>query len=304
MSFRYWIIAAAFVLTCQAFVARSEEQPINQNAESNGQQAGQEQSAHPGFPVRILEEPEESESAKRQQREAEQREIEDLKAQQRAADAAYYAAWLAGGQTILAACGTIALLYSLWLTRRATGAAIESANAARDSVRAGRAWLSFDRISSGPIADSIIRTNDGDTFVATGIWFEFGISNNGQTPAQHARLFNEYRLLNAGDDIPEFNIAIPDGYWGAMVSVGQGLKANVVLNDSESADISDGSKRLILYGKAIYFDMFSDTKKIEDRRTTEFCFEVLHRRGYEVRPDGSKLPKIDYIAVGKQNSQT
>ena len=160
----------------------------------------------PGFAVRILEEPELSESAKREQSEATQREKDDLVAQQLAAESAYRNLWIALSQTIIAVFGTVALIYSLYLNRKATRAAesavkvtekavalAEAANEATAKSNAiavhnaridQRAWVILEIVSIGPVRRqkdrqiqvrvNVIAKNTGKT-PATGLCFNMAI---------------------------------------------------------------------------------------------------------------------------------
>jgi hypothetical protein len=106
---------------------------------------GQQDAGRFSVPVRIIEDPIEAERAERRAERAEKREADDLITQQRSAAAAERGAdaaesqkaatWL---QTSLAAVGTAALLYTLWLTRRSVEAANRAARAAEVSVKLAR----------------------------------------------------------------------------------------------------------------------------------------------------------------------
>jgi hypothetical protein len=106
---------------------------------------GQQDAGRFSVPVRIIEDPIEAERAEQRAERAEKREADDLITQQRSAAAAERGAdaaesqkaatWL---QTSLAAVGTAALLYTLWLTRRSVEAANRAARAAEVSVKLAR----------------------------------------------------------------------------------------------------------------------------------------------------------------------
>lgn len=176
--FGMFIVAVGLVFAFPLLGQQSPEQPVDQQAETQGQQERQSGATSPSLPVRILEEPEQSEDAKRQQREAEQREIKDLEAQQLAANSAYRAFLIGAAQTIIAIVGTGALIYSLYLNRLATNAAVAGAEAARDTVndtrRIGEAQV---RAYVAVTGASIKVYGDG------GYHFSVNIENSGQSPA-------------------------------------------------------------------------------------------------------------------------
>lgn len=170
MSFRAWVFIATLgiAFASVANAQGSEEQPIDQNTEGQGQQPSEAKPTPPGFPIRILEEPEQSEGAKREQQEASQREIDDLQAQNLAAESAQGAYRVGIAQTALAFFGTLALIYSLYLNRRATNAAVDAVKVSeRTGVAQVRAYVGFGtseiRFTGGPITTDIIFKNFGQS---------------------------------------------------------------------------------------------------------------------------------------------
>lgn len=81
-------------------------------------------------PVRIIENPIEAKRTEEREERAEKREADDLVAQQRAALAAERAAGAAWAQAALTFAGTVALIWTLLLTRRSVALARQSADAA------------------------------------------------------------------------------------------------------------------------------------------------------------------------------
>lgn len=84
MPTRYWIIAIALGLTFTTtqLSAQSANEAVENQANGDRQDGSRKQQASPlGIPVRILEQPEQAEDAKRQREEAGQREKENLIAQ-------------------------------------------------------------------------------------------------------------------------------------------------------------------------------------------------------------------------------
>jgi hypothetical protein len=117
-------------------------------------------------PVRIIESPDEAQHTIQLQHDNSERELRNLFAQESVAKSTEKIVWLTILQCILAAIGTIALIYSLLLNRIATQAALHAAQAARDTVnissetakRELRAYVSVDPTKIGTVMiDKIIR---------------------------------------------------------------------------------------------------------------------------------------------------
>jgi hypothetical protein len=107
--------------------AASAEQVVPNQTTTVGQETERQDNASPlSLPVRIIKNPEQSETDKRSEKEAQQRDIEDLAAQQLMAKATDEIVWLSKLQLFLTLCGTLALLYTIRLNRHATNAAVEA----------------------------------------------------------------------------------------------------------------------------------------------------------------------------------
>ena len=123
---RAWLAAIAFGVAALSgsSSAQSPEKAKPNQPESQGQNSGGDGRAAPfSVPVRILEQPEESESAKLEKEVAAKREVEDLLAQQSMANLTEQIVFWTKLQFALGVGGTIALLYMFHLTRKATKAA-------------------------------------------------------------------------------------------------------------------------------------------------------------------------------------
>lgn len=84
------------------------------------------------LPVEIVEDQAEAEARKRREERAEQRELDELAAQQGMDESTEKMADYALYQTILIAIGTGALIYTLYLTRQANRAAVEAVKVTRE----------------------------------------------------------------------------------------------------------------------------------------------------------------------------
>ena len=188
MSHRAWLLVTAIGLASSLVEAQ------DQAGSPEDGTAGQEQPAGNlplGFPVRIIEDDETAEARERSERQSEQREIDDLIAQQRMADATVAmneatqsmkrAAWWSFGAVFV---GTLLLIWTLFLTRQANSAAIAA-------VATNRAWMSFDRIEPGTYKNSMV---DGvkysDVLRLAAVFI-----NKGNSPALGVTFYARYHVL-------------------------------------------------------------------------------------------------------------
>jgi hypothetical protein len=145
MSRSYWLSIFAVVGWLTASIALAEEsKPYDRKGQ--GTAGGEERQSKPfSFPVRVLEKPAQTEADIRQEQEATKRDVEDLAAQQAMADATKEIVWYTKLQLALAVLGTLALLYSIKLNRRATNAAVTAnENALKTFVGENRPWIRID----------------------------------------------------------------------------------------------------------------------------------------------------------------
>lgn len=274
---RDWLFILAFgiVFETRAFAQQLPDQPIEQQTEGDRQQQGQESAALPGFPVRILEEPEQSESAKREQGEAAQREIDDLVAQQLAAKAADRSYKVGIAQTILAFFGTGALIYSLHLNRRATKAAETGVLAARRAIeqeqanaqRQMRAYITYSSL----VVTSRPYSSDANSLIA-GYDFSFQLKNSGITPAHQVLTAIGVGIapkggLNSRATIPACQFIENDshGYFGP----GEESGVDAVFIKAEDFIQADAGGQVITIAVQVkYFDAF------ECHRTYKACLGI------------------------------
>lgn len=183
---RDWCFILAIWLI--AFPALGQDkQPVQDQAESKGHEdRGQQYAPNFRLPVIILETPEQAESAGKEREKSQKHDADDLVAQQSVADSTKIIVHFTKLQFILALIGAAALLYSLWLNRKATSAAVAgNANAIAaikleqaNSHRALRAYISYSNITvtARPF------TAAHDSSIA-GYDFAFHFKNSGSTPA-------------------------------------------------------------------------------------------------------------------------
>ena len=286
----FYILAAGFTtlaaLAPVALHAQSPKQLEQLEAESN------QDSVPLGFPVRILEEPAQSEDAKRQQEETAQREAENLITQQAIAKASKAMIWLNALQVLIAALGTLALIYSLKLNRIATHAAAKSAESAAEALGFERAWLTPGEKEYGPYTGYW----NGER-IRRGMAFRPIFSNTGRIPASKCSVWIEAFVVDRDAPIPDFTPPHqPDIEGGAIVAVGGGLGQQWVMNDTDYVAFENGAKDVVLFSGAFYQDIFSG----ETWRKSVESVRAVHQRGTKMTPHGP-LPEVLFRPQGVLN---
>jgi hypothetical protein len=179
MSFRAWVFAVTIGLIAGLLQAQEQEQDASGNTAN---QQAQPDSSPFSIPIRVIEGHESTASRERSEADAEQREKDDLLAQQgmntatqamnKATQSMKRAAWWSVG---IVAFGTLLLVWTLCLTRRANEAAQDAVKATREIGEAQvRAYLSTTHVQVGHN-----RPNGNLSFTCD-------ILNSGQSPARDA----------------------------------------------------------------------------------------------------------------------
>lgn len=196
-------LALVIALVCSS-TAHSQDSPrVSEKAPTVEEQGHNETTqAKPhtsefSIPVRLIENPSEADRAKEREARSDQHEADDLDAQQRAAAAGERSATASERQIIiawwqlgLAVVGSIALFYTLWLTREMAKNAAEANRISRESiVSSQRAWLSIDRVR---LRHPTRISDDGAVIV-----IEVIIKNVGQTPA--TSVWTLFEVIVPGD---------------------------------------------------------------------------------------------------------
>ncbi|BCG77800.1 hypothetical protein [Mesorhizobium sp. 113-3-3] len=273
------------------------DQTIPSQSEGRRQGNGGNNSTQPfSVPVRILEEPEEAESTKLEKQEAAQREIDDLAAQQGVDQSTKKLVLLTIAQTVLAFFGTIALLYSLLLNRKATYAAVEASTAAREAIGVERAWLTFSGMRNEFHTD--LKMPDGVVH-AKAIAFSPKWMNTGRTPALKSEALSMGNIIGFEDPIPEFTPKDNDGEVMAMV-IGPGVTVNsfpfYVVGDNLTA-LLGRHKRVAIYSKVTYADVYQPGIT----RCSECCISIKYK-GQHLAENGEVTEIFDVAATGPQNT--
>lgn len=289
-------LGLAFSLSGPLSAQVSPEQSEPNQAEGQRQESGGQAGPAPfSVPVRILEEPEESESAEREQQKATQREIEDLLAQQSMADSTKEIVFWTRLQVVLATLGTIALIYTILLNRKATLAAIRAADTARDAIGVERAWILLLGQSIYQMRDVVVNGVLHDQVVG----FDLRWQNFGRSPAVNAVGYADFRIVDAEKAIPKFVATAKPDNSSSVVAQGTWISTNTMtISMAEFEAIKEHKQFLYIYGIFTYEDTFHPGIT----RTTEGCylgqFQLRGEEGAEPRPTLILFPK------GTQNTAT
>lgn len=173
-----WIIAAALGLAVTSLQAQEQAETSQATEKERGQQTD---TFSPSIPVRIIESEESSRSREGRERESDQREEDDLIAQQRMADATEAmndatqsmnrAAWVSA---FFVALGTGLLVWTLWLTRQANRSAQAAVRVAKETGRDQmRAYVDVGDVTFYWGSESRDKPS-----------FHLALVNHGQTPAK------------------------------------------------------------------------------------------------------------------------
>ncbi len=281
MSFRICLLIAALGLATTPTSAQElSDQPVQQSVDGNEQGADQNEAAPPGFPVRIVQGPAQSESAKREQREAEQREINDLKAQQLSAESTRKAYYVGVAQAVLAAVGAIGLVYSLFLNRTATKAAVDAVAISRSvGQKQVRAYVGLKVEALGKMDDFVL--GKSPTLKAF-------VKNSGASPAFDMTYWG-LLMVDASDDIAILHDAnLPPEDWTRSIlppsgEIGIVIKANFQID----SDLLSGARGLqpdryvYAVGQVRYRDVFNVWHFANfSFRRTPFAVDEQQRTGW------------------------
>ncbi|NOG71540.1 hypothetical protein [Roseicella sp. DB1501] len=271
------IIAAALspISSAQSPERAGETQsrpPVEREGERDAHQS--EQPARSlSLPVRIIEDPVEAERAEERAQRTEQHEADDLVAQQRAAIAAERAADAANDQvniawvqTVLAGVGTVALFWTLLLTRRSVKEAGRSADAAAAAVQAAdrtaekqlRAYVGIERITIYNVVAGRQPT------------VEIEITNFGQTPARRLTAWTEIEVLAFN----EVNFLVNDTKESPRQTLQPTAKITIeskkddTLTKTELENISSNFQKTYCFGRIQYWDVFDVERNVIFRHET------------------------------------
>lgn len=259
-----WLGAAVLVLWASCVQAQVDEP---ETAGQTGQQDRPAETLPLPLPVDIIEDEAEAKARQAAQERAEQREIDDLAAQQGMDQATQRMVDLSEKQTWLIAIGTFLLFTTLLLTLQANRAAIRAAKAAERSVdvtqdigqRQIRAYVT--------VWDVHIHNfrKGGHPFI------RYVIDNRGQTPATIVKFGVGIRTVDDPNRDPIKGIALGASEPGSVAVVGgvtslkQRENANTIIEDRLFSQVIS-EKRYIIFGAfLVYKDIFGKTHRTVTR---------------------------------------
>ena len=306
-----FVFVAFLAVSAHSGQAQERAEGITDSTESSRDAA-----APFAIPVEIIETPAEVIARNREAVEAEQREINDLVAQQgmhlateamnqatqRMASYALASTWLVG-------VGTVLLLITLWLSRSANKAAqdmaVESAKATRATeaavaasellgINQTRPWVCFQElVSENLINPTVNGQNYENGLLITNIW-----RNCGASPATNCSFFNTYRkFLSSENFLFPVSDSVGNGSIGPQCS-GRGEPIPLVGDDFEG--FLRGEVDILMFSAVTY----NDASGRKDSRRSEVCYR-LHRDGEDNPSDGQGAkPRIIASEFGPQNVLT
>lgn len=217
------------------------------------------------FPVEIIEDETETDARQRREQRAEQREIEDLIAQQGMDNATQRMADISEHQTLLILVGTVLLFATLLLTLQANRAAVRAAKAAEGTVEVTR-----------DIARRQLRAYVGTELtvlkdLAAGKCPEMRIiiKNFGQTPAYDIASWSEMEIMKPSEARFVLTKSKPGGkkVLNPSSTYSNYARKDEPLTDAEFEIIQSDTARLYWFGELTYRDAF------DELHTTTFRYE-------------------------------
>jgi hypothetical protein len=255
------LIAAVGCLTALPASGEAEQKTTAPQWDAQTQQ--NPPSAYPtAVPVEIIEDKATAEARERKEAEAQQREVDDLLAQQgmnsatqamntatqKMAGYAYLSNWFVG-------VGTALLFVTLGLTRQANKAAQEAVAVTREIGQAQvRAYLT--------VADSAITPPDRSAIFQdmNGVKASVIFHNSGQSPALNARFRHKERTIGAL--IEDFDRGIDKEEFHYIGQVGAGGKfvyhIDNLTEQDEYRSLISGSAHSFFFGEIFYRDVFNE----------------------------------------------
>lgn len=269
--------ALGFTLVAIVAVAWTMGGPVKQGALGGERNPAQAQSSPSGSSVRTQSQLQKEEIEDRLEKESIQREKDDLVAQQSMAQYTEELVFWTRFQVLLAAVGTVALVYSLHLNRRATTAATDASFIAREALGAERAWMTMVGPSFGVSLNSNVSGVTHDRVLVLRVRWK----NDGRTPAIKTRASMNYEITDSHDEP-----AIRERFLsndGALVGPGNVVTTPPQVVDWETVmKVSNHEKFMFIYSRVQYEDTFYPGKT----RMSEGVYhvEILRRVGEE-HPD-------------------
>jgi hypothetical protein len=224
----------------------------------------------------------------------------DLCAQWKAADSAYEGAVWTRRTGIFTGIGLFVGLVTMGAAIGAALFAKDAARYARDSVEAGRAWISY----SDTIHGSMTGGGIDNVPVANGYILRFRFVNTGETPAKIIRTANAFRLGEPGEKPIAFDVLEEnDTLHPAFLPKGGGTISDFVLNDAQAVEFRERRAWVYCYVVMEYEDIFSTVRGTAKKHVTECHFSVRHYGG-TIQQNDVEIESLGFQQTGPQNNMT
>ena len=252
-----WIIG---YLSTLSYAQESKQIPVQsppiENHHEGHENNSQGYTTDSPLPVFIVKDKIESQSSQKSEEESKKHDQSDLDAQWKAANAASESAqiardqlWLGWWQFWLAVGGTIALIYSLVLSRIATRAAVHAVEITKDTAK--RQLRAYLVASSG----SIERIAEG--YILTAV-----IGNSGQTPAFSIKHNSESFCGKYPDGGPPPILDVNNTHYSVIGAGDEFFCAQRLITDDPDRamrEVQEGKIGFWIHGIVKYADCFGDT---------------------------------------------
>lgn len=296
-----WIAIVALGIAL-AVSPLSEARQVAESPQEADQAESGEQSAPPQVlslpnpvPVQIIVEDGEAEARRSAEQRAEQREADDLQAQEGMRSASWWMVSVAAAQTIFVIIGTGVIVFTLHLTRQATRAAVDAVDVTREmGQKQLRPWVCCEGFAAQPFANCTV-VHNGQTFTE-GINFVLTWKNRGLSPAIGCEISHHVQVVPTGEMAPE-----PD--WGeaprgdVIGPDGDRFGGSAIVGDDYTA-VRLGQCDVIVNGRIRYNDALGDAS-CERVSETRYRLTV---NGQTQNADGTSAPSWYSRSEGPQKA--
>lgn len=182
-------------------------------------------------------------------------------------------------------------------TQESIRAAQALARSAADSAYSERAWISQERAEPGTAKNLFMNgVIHKENLLVSLVW-----RNTGRSPATNVNIFTTSKVLAAEDPVPVFEESGPfleerKGILGPTIAAAGEMQ---VIVDNDVINVKTGKSNWYVYSKVTYGTVFEP----HITRTAESCFRVVVS-GDRILPNGDAVLKVDFMAVGRQNTAT
>jgi hypothetical protein len=253
----------------------------------------------PSIPVTIVESPAQAADSAAREKRADEHDASDLDAQVSSAVAANRQVLIGVGSALLSLVGTLLLFMNLKEARRATRAAQDAANSARETLNGERAWLLFDGSPIIPRDNLTYKGVDYAIGIDVGVSFKnFGRSPSTKTGVAMQAGFLVEPIENRDYGLPDLQAVNSEGV--AVVPPGgpfAGSRMAIVGDDY--IKLMSRTGKFCIACVVVYRDIYQPS---EQRRTTVIV-EIVHN-GINVDEEGKRFPNFETSMSRMENTAT